>query len=64
MGMGGCLMVLAFLGMILLVPFLLVWSLNTLFPALAIPYDIKTWTAALILMSLGQARNTKSNTIK
>jgi|APGre2960657444_1045066.scaffolds.fasta_scaffold00094_11 hypothetical protein len=61
MGLGGCLMVLAMMGMILLVPFLLVWSLNTLFPALAIPYDIKTWAAALILMSLGKARNTTQN---
>jgi hypothetical protein len=30
-------------------PLLLLWSLNTLFPALAIPYTIWTWLAALIL---------------
>jgi hypothetical protein len=30
-------------------PLLLLWSLNTLFPELAIPYTIWTWSAALIL---------------
>lgn len=30
-------------------PLLVIWSLNTLFPALAIPYTIATWFATLIL---------------
>lgn len=30
-------------------PLLILWSLNTLFPGLAIPYTIWTWLAALIL---------------
>ena len=30
-------------------PMLLLWSLNTLFPVLAIPYTFWTWFAALIL---------------
>ncbi len=30
-------------------PILTIWSLNTLFPALAIPYDIWTWLAVVIL---------------
>lgn len=30
-------------------PLAVLWSLNTLFPALAIPYAIETWFAALIL---------------
>jgi hypothetical protein len=30
-------------------PLLTLWSLNTLFPALAIPYDIYTWFAVIIL---------------
>ena len=34
---------------IVLGPLLLVWSMNTLFPVLAIPYGIDTWFAALIL---------------
>jgi hypothetical protein len=30
-------------------PLLTLWTLNTLFPALAIPYVFKTWLAALLL---------------
>lgn len=30
-------------------PLATLWSLNTLFPALAIPYTFSTWAAALIL---------------
>lgn len=48
--------ILLFVGIVSLVvvlvavgPLLLLWSLNTLFPALAIPYTIWTWLAALIL---------------
>ena len=32
-------------------PLLLIWSLNTLFPVVAIPYTVWTWLAALILGS-------------
>ena len=48
--------VLLFVGVVALVvflvalgPLLILWSLNTLFPVLAIPYTIWTWLAALIL---------------
>lgn len=34
---------------IILGPIATIWSLNTLFPALAIPYTFETWAAALIL---------------
>jgi hypothetical protein len=30
-------------------PLLTIWSLNALFPVLAIPYSIETWVAALII---------------
>ena len=30
-------------------PLLVIWSINTLFPALAVPYSIWTWLAVLIL---------------
>ena len=30
-------------------PFALLWSLNTLFPSLAIPYTLKTWAASFII---------------
>jgi hypothetical protein len=32
---------------IILGPFITIWSLNTLFPALAIPYTLETWAAAI-----------------
>lgn len=35
--------------LIVLGPVLTIWSLNTLFPVLAIPYTIETWFAALLL---------------
>jgi urea transporter len=34
---------------IIIGPILTIWSLNTLFPALAIPYVIETWAAVVIL---------------
>jgi hypothetical protein len=34
---------------IILIPCATIWSLNTLFPALAIPLTFDTWCAALIL---------------
>lgn len=33
----------------LLFPFLVIWALNTLFPALAIAYSLETWAAVIIL---------------
>ena len=30
-------------------PLLTIWSLNTLFPVLAIPYSIETWFATVII---------------
>jgi hypothetical protein len=42
----------AFVALILLLvlaPFLTIWSLNALFPVLAIPYNFFTWVAALWL---------------
>ena len=29
-----------------------IWSVNTLFPAAAIPYTLKTWFAGLLLVGL------------
>jgi hypothetical protein len=34
---------------IVLGPFATIWALNTLFPALAIPYDLDTWCAMVVL---------------
>jgi hypothetical protein len=32
-----------------LLPILYIWALNTLFPVLAIPYTLETWSAAVLL---------------
>jgi hypothetical protein len=32
-----------------LLPILYIWALNTLFPVLAIPYSLETWSAAVLL---------------
>jgi hypothetical protein len=39
------------IAVIFIAPFLTIWSLNTLFPALEISYTIETW-AAIILLQL------------
>lgn len=52
-----CAAILTILGLILAVPFALVWSLNTLFPILSIPYNFKTWLASLILMAIIKSRS-------
>ena len=38
--------------MVIIGPIATIWSLNTLFPALAIPYSFDTWLAAVILAGL------------
>lgn len=38
--------------LIIVGPLAIIWSLNTLFPVLAIPYTIWTWMAAFILTSV------------
>jgi hypothetical protein len=55
------------IGLILLVilvivvgPLLTIWSLNTLFPALAIPYAVDTW-AAVVLLGAAIRANVKVN---
>ena len=44
---------------IVLGPLAIIWSLNTLFPVLAIPYEFWTWLAALVLF--GSAFGRKVN---
>lgn len=45
-------LLIAFIILLVIVgPFITIWSLNTLFPALAIPYTFWTWLAALLLFA-------------
>jgi hypothetical protein len=43
------LIVLLVVVLLVLGPLLTIWSLNTLFPSLAIPYSLETWAAVIIL---------------
>jgi len=35
--------------LIVFVPFITIWSFNTLFPLLTIPYTLETWFAVIVL---------------
>ena len=54
--------VIAFILIVLLVivgPMVTIWSLNTLFPMLAIPLTFDTWLATMILFGGGIAAKSK-----
>ena len=40
------------IAIVILTPVATIWSLNTLFPALAIPLNFDTWMAAIILAGI------------
>jgi hypothetical protein len=43
-------LILLFAGVLIIIgPFIAIWSLDTLFPVLNIPYNLETWFAAAIL---------------
>ena len=44
--------------LIVIGPIITIWALNTLFPVLAIPYDIWTWLATVILFAAVRANVT------
>lgn len=46
---------------IMIIPFSIMWSLNTLFPALNIEYSVLNWIATYILFSLLMSSRKKSN---
>jgi hypothetical protein len=41
--------VVVIIALLILMPIATIWSLNTLFPALAIPLTFDTWIAAVVL---------------
>lgn len=52
--------VLFIVGVIIVGPLLLIWALNTLFPVLAIDYNLATWAASFIISATLNAKvNTK-----
>jgi len=56
------LIILGALVLIVTGPFLTIWALDTLFPALNIPYNIETWFAVLLLLPIfGNFRSNKKD---
>ena len=53
------LLILIYAVLIVVGPLLFIWSLNTLFPVLAIPYTIWTWLAALFISGVFKSANGK-----
>jgi hypothetical protein len=47
--------VIAVIALIIVGPLITIWSMNTLFPVLAIPYDIWTWLATVFLFAAVRA---------
>lgn len=43
--------------LLIFAPFLTIWSLNTLFPNLEIPYTMETWAATVLLTGVIQSTN-------
>ena len=43
------LILLGILALLVIMPIATIWSLNTLFPVLAIPLSLDTWIAAVVL---------------
>jgi len=41
--------------LLIVAPFLTIWSLNTLFPVLEIPYTFETWSATILLTAVLQS---------
>lgn len=46
------------IALVIATPLALIWSLNTLFPILAIPYTLETWLAAIIIPAAFKANVT------
>lgn len=47
--------VIAVVALIIVGPLIVIWSMNTLFPVLAIPYDVWTWLATVFLFAAVRA---------
>jgi tryptophan-rich sensory protein len=50
--------VIAVIALVIVGPLIVIWSMNTLFPVLAIPYDIWTWLATVFLFAAIRANVT------
>jgi hypothetical protein len=37
------------IALVIIGPFLVIWSMNTLFPSLVIPYTLETWVSIMVI---------------
>jgi hypothetical protein len=51
-------LILVLIALVIVGPLIIIWSMNTLFPVLAIPYDIWTWLATVFLFAAVRANVT------
>lgn len=51
--------ILLVLAVIVIGPLMIIWSINTLFPVVNIPYTLETWGASAILFSVVSVRPKK-----
>jgi hypothetical protein len=51
-------LILVVIALVIIGPLIIIWSMNTLFPVLAIPYDIWTWLATVFLFAAVRANVT------
>ena len=54
-------LVMAILVVVIAGPLAMIWSVNTLFPVVNIPYTFETWAAAAIIPSLFKVTISKKN---
>jgi len=61
-GAGVLVIIAIVLALLIVMPMLIIWALNVLFPILAIPLTIKTWFAIVILAAtiFAKGNNSKS----
>lgn len=55
-GIGALALIVIIIALIIVGPLLTIWALNTLFPALAIPFTFWTWLAVIILGGVFKSR--------
>jgi hypothetical protein len=54
-------LIVVILVLLIIGPLVTIWSLNTLFPTLAIPYTLETWFAVVMLGAVIKSRVSVNN---
>ena len=59
--LGILLLIVLVIASVIFAPLALIWSLNTLFPILNIPFAFSTWAAAMFILALFSGPSIKKN---